>query len=257
MGNEDTHRERKDEAEVPILTLVYPGWQLTTPDPRSEIRAMLGAAEDALLDALHALILFEQTQTPGCEEVHEATLKAEEARYKELSAEMVGSGVDILDACHAIDAIFDRERWARGQAPKQRPWRLSLIYARSFMHSLNRVRLLLTALAQTPGMPKSRRTQAAEFERRFPGLAGVRDSSEHLHERIRGQARKGRKRLTLPTSTVLSENLAGNKLVSTMDDGKPGAVEISRTSVAVAAKCVQGVIDALAWRGPRQVSYLA
>lgn len=250
MENEDTHRERKDEAEVPILTLAYPGWQLTTPDPRSEIRALLGAAEDALLDALHALTLFEPTQMSGWGEVDEATLKTEEARYKELSAGMVGSGVDIVDARHAIDAMFDRERWARGQTPMRLPWRLSLIYARSFMHSLNRVRLLLRALAESTGVPQ---VPGARLEDRLPGLAGVRDSSEHLGERLQ---RRSRNR-PLTTPVLLSENLVGNRLVSTMANGEIGEVEVSRASIQAAAECIQAAIDALAWIGPRQVSYLA
>ena len=241
-----------------MVTLTRPGSLLATPDPQGHISGLLYAAEEDLVNALNVLSLFERTLDPALVTVGPAQVAEEEERYKKLAARLVGGlGMDILECRFAVDAMFDRERWARGQRPKRLPWRLSIVYARSFVQVLNRVRYLLEALAQLPGVPKDARAQAAKLQTRLPGLAGVRDSTEHLHERLLRRAKKGRKRATLNTPVIiLSENLSANRLVSTMSNGHSGEVKISRQTVELTAAYVQAAIDALDWTGPPQVSYL-
>lgn len=106
------------------------------------------------MDALHVLTLFEQVLAPEWGVVEETQAEADEVRYKKLAARLVGElGMDIVHCRYAVDAMLDRERWALGLKAKRLPWRLELIHGRSFVLSLNRVRCLLEALAQEPGVP--------------------------------------------------------------------------------------------------------
>lgn len=86
----------------------------------------------------------------------------------------------------------------------------------------------------------------AELVSKLPDLKGVRDSEQHLEERLQGLV-KGNK---LPTSFLWIGNLINNNYQMTMADGRTGSVEVSRRVLDVAASCIQRVIDAFEWTGP-------
>ncbi len=88
-------------------------------------------------------------------------------------------------------------------------------------------------------------TARAELASRLPDLRDVRDSQQHLEERLQGLV-KGKK---LPTSQLWIGNLSNNNYQMTMADGRRGNVEVSRATLDIVASCIQRAIDSFQWTG--------
>lgn len=129
--------------------------------------------------------------------------------------------------------------------------RLPFIHARSFIHAIHEVQKLTTVLDQLVGDSPDIKTASNDLASRIPDLKQVRDSEQHLEDRLQGTAR-GRK---LPTAQLWIGNLVNNQYQMTMNNGRVGSVEISGATLDVAASCIQRVIDALEWTGRPYTTY--
>jgi hypothetical protein len=118
----------------------------------------------------------------------------------------------------------------------------------------------LLALRRYPFKPdilKKLQEANAAFSEAFPGLKGVRDSAEHVEERVRGEA-FGKKIATQPISNSMVDapdggvmiigSLNGDCYGGTIADGTYAEVEVTDRSTEVARAAVQAAYDALPWR---------
>jgi hypothetical protein len=130
--------------------------------------------------------------------------------------------------------------------PPPGQWRAPFVHARSVIQSLNNIRLLLKVISKL-GAPREEVAVAlSHFESTFPDLEGVRNSEQHLDERVQGMVRGE----PLPNETALwLGNLSGIGYETTMANGKIGRVEISGRSLESARGCVQAAINAFEWTG--------
>ena len=189
--------------------LVYPGSRVggTDRDASFEAEILLGELDNSLLDAALSLSLFEESEQKPLAAVRESS------------------------------ALTDRARKVLHRMP--------FIYAQSFLHALDVLRKVLGVFG-TPKAHSGLDEVRLRFDSSFPDLKGVRDSTQHIEERLLGQA-KG-KPIQAPIRWI--GNLSGNRFEMTMENGQVGGVEISKASLDVAGSCVQGAIECFEWTGP-------
>lgn len=189
--------------------LVYPGSRVGGPDRNAAFEAeiLLGELDSSLLDVAISLSLFEESEQK------------------------------LLATARESSAPSDRARKVLHRLP--------FIYAQSFLHALHGLRKVLGVLA-TSEAPSGLDKVRLRFDSSFPDLKGVRDSTQHIEERLLGQA-KG-KPIQAPIRWI--GNLSGNRFEMTMENGQVGGVEISKASLDVAGSCVQGAIECFEWTGP-------
>jgi hypothetical protein len=143
--------------------------------------------------------------------------------------------------------------------------RVVFIHAQSFVSTLavlQRSLLAFTTYAFAPAVAASLQQACDDFAAALPGLKGIRDSTAHVEERVRGEAH-GKKIATQPiTNSMVHAPGGGVMIVSalnnqhyggTIADGTYAEVEVADATTEVARVAVQAVYDALPWRpGHRQ-----
>src|SRR5439155_8339019 len=103
--------------------------------------------------------------------------------------------------------------------------------------------------------------QKESFSQSFPTLREVRNSAQHVEDRIRGLGR-GRQPLNLkpvqnqmvnaPAGGVLIvDSLNGNKFGGTLANGEYGEIEVSIASLERVRELVEVLIDSFPWKGPK------
>lgn len=112
------------------------------------------------------------------------------------------------------------------------------------------------------GVPAEVGAQTDAFYDALPSLARVRDTAHHPEDRARGLDKKQKpldlkpidnKLISAPGGGVLVlDSLNGNRYGCTMADGHYGEVEVSAESLGVVQNCLQSVLNAFTWSGPRR-----
>jgi hypothetical protein len=100
------------------------------------------------------------------------------------------------------------------------------------------------------------------YAKAFPDLREVRNSVQHLEERVqglRGTKQIQPKPIDSPNvhsdgGAMVANQLDDNRFAATMGDGEYGQVEVSLAKLTIATHCLQAIIDALCWSGPPDVS---
>ncbi|MFN7098300.1 MAG: hypothetical protein ACK4PR_12215, partial [Gammaproteobacteria bacterium] len=135
------------------------------------------------------------------------------------------------------------------------------MYARSFLYALDVFSQMLSVLAQEL---LSLNIDINQFNNEmtlaFPDLRGVRNTSHHPEDRLRGL---GAGRLPKPMilqpvqneffsleKTVIMDSLINKKFGSTMACGNYGEVDVSIDSMTKLQTIFQNVLNALPWTGP-------
>ena len=117
--------------------------------------------------------------------------------------------------------------------------------ARSLVQSLFDIQKFLALLPKLSQDSQGIDDANNEFSNQLPDLKGVRDSEQHMDERIQGLV-KGKK---MPTSKMWFGNLMTNSYEMTMANGRIGRIEISRKALDISAMCNQGAINSFDWIG--------
>lgn len=193
--------------------LTYPGTHIKDPDPAqaSTKQIVLSALESSLVAAAVSLELFEASEV----ELQAHLLKRTESVK-------ISAGL------------------------RKRPF----LHAKSFVHSLYDVQKFIDVLGNLSGNSQEIDAASAELTSKLPDLKGVRDSEQHLEERLQGLTR-GQK---LPTSQLWIGNLMNKNYEMTTESGRIGRIEVSRETLDIAASCIQRTIDSLQWTGRRTVT---
>jgi hypothetical protein len=232
----------------------YPGWLLELSD-RSEVRqieALLHTAESCLVDAALALGGFASTTTDPPSGGLEA-FKAGMRRRREVESIVrreLCIGEHEFGREEEISLETDRrilrQSIASGQLPREYAHRRRFLYAHSFVYSVNGFRNVLMQLARR-SIGASVRPLIVNLDKALPDLAGVRNSTAHVDERIQRMARKNA--ITPNGGAVITDNLFGNGLRSMLADGTHGEVPVTMQSLEVCVDSFQQLVSALPWRG--------
>jgi hypothetical protein len=229
---------------------------------------MLFVLESHLSDAALALRMFEHERRrpitiPRDQSLYERRRQLEFEREAALPA-----GLPHEDRRTAYESIrlgveieLKREGWAAGGIPEAHARRAIFLYAQTFVYALDGIGKTLRVLASMPSTPQPVTDAAEWFDQRFPTLKGVRDSSHHLEDRVRGRDRRGKPldlkpvdnaMVRAPGGALILGSLNNNRYGSTTDDGSYGEVEVSGESLDIARSAIQRVLDGFSWTGPKR-----
>jgi hypothetical protein len=252
-----------------IFEIVKPGMQLnaigSTPRSTWDMESMLDSLQSLFFEATLALNLFEQSMNapdpdPTLEQYNRRMNRMRE--IQQIVEEERGPSTDFFrtDIRLEAEARLKREEWDTGRIPVEFEHRVSFIYAKAFISSLDGFERLLGVIASTEGAPQQPLAELhAQMRHAFPDLRGVRNSSQHHEDRVRSLGNRG-KPLDLkpitdgmvpPELPVLAlNNIHGSKYCTTMEGGEYGEVDITPDSMRLLRDILQGVINAFAWSGP-------
>lgn len=248
-----------------VFELNYPGTWLDDTSISNDVEPLLYQLENSMADASVGLALFEEAQSkpmpePGWKRRQPAERAIAEAMESQLPAPL-----DYFTRCDILEKAnlqARRQEWAAGYVPENYERRLTFIHAHVVLYALDTIGRILNSLARISGIPAGVVAARDGYRTAIPDLVSVRDSAHHPEHRARGLDRDG-KPLTLqpinngminaPNGNVLAlNNLNGNRLGYTSNDGHYGEVEISAQTLTVAQTAIQQVLDALPWSGSRK-----
>jgi hypothetical protein len=159
-----------------------------------------------------------------------------------------------------------REKWNREGGPEAYRHRAVFIHAQSFVSTLAVLQRSLIALSKyafAPAVAGPLQQACDDFAAALPGLKEVRDSTAHVEERVRGEAR-GKKISTQPIMNSLVHAPGGGAMIvgslnnqhygGTIADGTYAEVEVADATTEVARVAVQAVYDALPWRSGHRLN---
>ena len=244
---------------------------------RHDVEMLCHLLSDCVADLVVSLSLFEQAQIVQTRPIESVpTADREEwqresewrrAREAELEAAsgLVWGASDYFERSEEIRERVQREalreKWEREGGPETYRRRLIFIHARSFVTTLAALQRALTAICQydfTPGVTADLKRARDAFAAALPGLKGVRDSTAHVEDRVRGQQKLGRKIAPQPVvnsmihaprgGVMLIESLNNQHFGGTIADGTYAEVEVADTTTEIATTAVQAVFDGLPWR---------
>jgi hypothetical protein len=254
-----------------ILEVVTPGTWLVLPDKEKtrQIERLVDLLKMKFLAANTALILFEhynslreyrreqrKTDRVIAPERHERMRQQVEIEFGAR-----GESIDWSGISKEVDRRLRIEDRANGKLPVEMETNLPHIYAREFLYSLSVFAKCLRALAQEPDMPAALSDAVIEMDKAVPDLNGVRDTTQHLEDRVRSLDRKGQPLKIKPTATepfagaanlLLLDVLSNSRYCSTKENGEVGAVDVSRETLRSVHNVLTQVIQAFMWEGPPQ-----
>ncbi len=135
--------------------------------------------------------------------------------------------------------------------PRKYSHRLIFIYAKNFVQALDNFQRALKTLTTYKALPKEISKLENKLLEFFPDLRGVRNSMQHMEDRIRGLDSKN-KPLTLqpindgiiaPNGAYAFDNLHDTKFKTTMSNGYYGEIDISRQSMINLQEIINSVFD--------------
>jgi hypothetical protein len=239
-------------------------------DVNREVESLCGVMENNVIDAVLALVMFEQASAASHESAFgkgawERDRELERRRREELEAQepeidgaSYGDHVTRLYEQAKRDVV--RAKWEAGELPRSYTHRLPFLHARTFMTSLAQLGRAMSEMAKLDtGDAKTTIGEARDqFDAALPHLKPVRDSIEHAEDRMRGLDREKKTMTLAPISNQMIEAPGGGVLVGdalnnrhygcTVNDGSYAEVEVADNTLDVAGVAVQAIFDALPWR---------
>ncbi|EPP5206661.1 hypothetical protein ACUQZ9_001525 [Enterobacter hormaechei] len=193
----------------------------------------------------------------------ELDMKKRSELEKQVREEMGVSGYNEYVIIEA-EARLRREKWNGGTPPESHSNALKYVYAKSFLSSIDSIKKFLNALANSKELttPEKVKELYKSFCEEFPDLRGVRNTTQHLDERVRGigQDRKpmqiqpiNKEELQIPAGIAVFNMLNGSKFGTTMGDGSYGEVDVSPETLKKIQIIIQELMNCFRWVGPKSL----
>jgi hypothetical protein len=158
--------------------------------------------------------------------------------------------LDQLSEAHLILAMFEASNMTVSKVNDQNN-RLRLIYAKSFVYALDTVCQLIRVLQKQEQLPSLASDYCQKFLAQFGGLRDLRNSLQHVEDRLRGIDRKGE---PIPSSLlVLGAFRDNNYFGATVSDGRYVEIEISDSVLIQAYSIVEELLWCFDWLGPGNI----
>lgn len=172
-------------------------------------------------------------------------------------------GIDSFEQVNfEVEKRLKRERWSEGVVPASHQHCLLFIFAKSFLYALDAIRKFINAMSEEHGAPVKIKELHDRINDSLPDLRAVRNSTQHLDERVRGKGNYG-KRLepkgvtneayNFPPGTLIFDSLNGSKFGTTMADGHYGEVDVSLETLLIIRDILQEVIYSFQWEGLKEL----
>jgi hypothetical protein len=140
------------------------------------------------------------------------------------------------------------------------------LHARSFLYALDSIEKSIRVLSRQANTPQAVEDTLQEWTAFFEDVKGIRDTSHHLEDRVRGKGRTGKggrqpdiepQPMSIPGHFNSSEGamialesfMGPRRFGSTTADGVYREIEVSEVWLIHAASIVQAVLDAYQWEG--------
>lgn len=157
-----------------------------------------------------------------------------------------------------VDRRLLRADFASGALPREYAHHLPFVHAKSFVYSIDAMRAGLVQLRNFSVAAKIEPALVA-LDVALPSLSGVRDSTAHADERVRGLARKKpvnsqpveNRFISAPHGGVMViGGLHGDNFSCTLANGTYGELLVTIASFNSCVEVFQRVLDNLPWHGP-------
>jgi hypothetical protein len=125
--------------------------------------------------------------------------------------------------------------------------RLRFLHAKSFVYALDATGQLLRVLSGLESLPDEARSGCAKFESAFGKLRDLRNTLQHIEDRLRGLGRRG---APLPKPLIVLGAFRNGKFGATTADGAYVEVEVSRATLSAACKIIEDLLWSFGWIGP-------
>ena len=253
---------------VLVFDVTFPGTWLDIEDPQlcSEIRKLLFALETHFFEATMALNLF--IRQPIQKEYYSFFDRYEQygMRLEELEKNLMRQhGETQLTTAIREQAAesLRQEKFADGIFPRQFLLIQSMIHAKAFIYALDGFEKSLGVLSKIAGSPECLAEIHSEIKRAFPYLKGIRNSSHHMEDRVRGLGRgsngKEGKPINLSSAleleietrgqVVFLDALRGSTFQTMMENGGIGSIDVSADSMEQLQSIFSQVLGAFRWKG--------
>lgn len=144
-----------------------------------------------------------------------------------------------------------KEKWERGELPVSVTTGHPLCFAQLFLYALGNFGRVLRTFSDLQDVPAGLKSASELLKARFPDAWEIRNSMQHLDERILGKGNRNQP-LPPPPNRVSSINsIMNGHYTFTLADGRLGRQEISFVAMENLREVYQMVIDSLEWEGPR------
>jgi hypothetical protein len=263
-----------------IVELQYPGtWlQLADDDKGWEIFGLIMSMETQLTDMVLTLSFFEEEIRKAASNFVSKDIRQQREQDQALWAKIENQyreelGVEAFNKEYAsrimkIEIEMKRKKWQDGSLPQSYKFRLPFIHAHSFLYALDSfgkfLDVIADIIANEDGLPKVVCSIRDGFYTALPSLRKIRNSAQHIENRIRGfgtsgQTKKNEKMklkpinnrmINAPGGALVLSCLNGNRLGYTIDDGSYQEIEISPITLNVAHEALQKLVNSFAWDGP-------
>lgn len=231
---------------------------------------------DGVFDAVLSLAMYEQASARlhagHGHDQWERDRERERAREQELAAEDPRE-FGAPDCFEWMDRLREqarrdivREKWETGELPDHFRHRLPFLHAQMFVSSLAQVRRTLRVMADTAPQIAELASVCDNLDAAVPSLKAVRDSVEHVEDRIRGLDRNRQPLILAPVTNsaihapnggaLIGGMLNNNSFGWTVNHGTYQEVEVSDATVEAARVVVQRALDTLPWKPFGYPTYL-
>ena len=136
--------------------------------------------------------------------------------------------------------------------------RVLFMYAKIFLYNLDSIYKNLNVIENIDGLPQGVYNTINEFRSHFSTLHEVRNSLQHMEDRVRLKGPRNSpinpKLLQtndlsiLSGTTFISSHLSDNKFIALLANGEYGEIEISTKTLTEASTMLQYLINELKWR---------
>lgn len=259
-----------------ILELEYPGTfiEMDNTDTAWDIKILMMMIEDEFTDANMSLLLFQSEQHNQMTRSRNSLEKLRnsdeldiqyfnklmEEYHKALGdSKFYSLYSEILEQ---VNRQVKRKKWESGDLPSKFQHKIIFIYIKSFIQAIDYIEKLINVLSTINGVPNGINTINEEFKEEFKNLRKIRNSEQHLEDRIRGIGPHGNKINLKPinnefietngaTNVLAINNINGTKFGTVIDTGEYAEIDISLETLVKVRDFIQRVINIFSWSGSK------
>lgn len=243
-----------------VFELEQPGtWLISgTDDTRKVFKALLSNIQLVFYEANVALNMFEDCRSKNLDVIpYDKNKWQQDIAHRKLCENKIIETYhldpigDIEEIEYQSAIMLKRNKWVAGDVPMNHIDRYLFIYAKAFIYALDEIYKCVRELKKFDGVHKNKIIEICDLiEEKLPKLSEVRNSSQHMEERVHGLGAH-RKPLHEDGGALWLSNLEGTRFTTTINGGKKAEVDISCKSLEHMRDIVQQTLEAFEWEGPK------
>ena len=158
--------------------------------------------------------------------------------------------LDQLSEARIVLALFKEKSGANTQS-SETDQRLRLVYAKSFVYALDAAAQIVRVLEKQEQLPARASDQCKRFLAQFSELHELRNSLQHIEDRLRGI---GRARKPIPSHLLVLGSFRNYTYFgATVSNGRYLEIEIADSVLIQAYSIIEDLIWCFDWLGPGDI----